>query len=47
MHIYSIYIYIYIYIYIPAAFTRSLSLVKTAYPIVNIVQAINPEARAT
>ena len=28
-------------------FTSSLSLVETAYPIVNMVQVINKEARAT
>ena len=31
----------------PADFTWSLSLVETAYPIVNMFQVINKEARAT
>ena len=30
-----------------AGFTWSLSLVETAYPIVNMIQVINKEARAT
>ena len=40
----------YVCIYIlsfPATFTRSLSLVETAYPIVSMIQVINEEARAT
>ena len=31
----------------PAGFTWSLSLVETAYAIVNMIQVINEEARAT
>ena len=40
-------IYIYIYIYIPAGSTWSLSIVETAYPIVNMIQGINKKAVAT
>ena len=53
-----IYIYIYnlskftlhwfhIHIIFPAAFVWSLSLAETAYPIVNMFQVMNKEARAT
>ena len=42
-----LYIYIYIYISFRAAFTCSLSIVETAYPIVNMFQVNNKEARTS
>ena len=40
-------LYIYIYISFRAAFTCSLSIVETAYPIVNMFQVNNKEARTS